>query len=617
MNKIEFKQTSNIFINAGIVALHRYIKKYVYEYPDKHIVSENKLEKDKLVIQCDNLLDLLEDVYYFMGEEYYETITSRQLEEKGKFYFKRKPFEAIPFSKIKTLGYASILTKNPPVTKGKGGEKIKFDKLVKEEPDLAYKIAEFLHSNNRKLKFYTFNNGKLQENETDSNNKRKENRGGDSEIFINAGYTTIPQLEFNSKYLLTGNKKCPLLGENFKYLIKNKSSSPFLAGLPNFNSFFDSEDKAISWKALLLLRFSPVLAFYHYRKGYDRLICHFINSNNLENINNLSDPILYKSKMELQNQPLPYSSNFNFIDFTYNKKDSKISDSEDAIISSELSFLMLYTFYHRNFKNKITEKNVEGENYYFDPFINHPLEKVPITIIYFKSDDFSSILRPNEYEEFSNVKFIFRFIYYLEHQMDVKIKDIWYGLKIRTPKSDNYFKKRSYNKAKYEERKIRAEVFYNILKGKSILSQIERLFYDSFNNRINGFDTGYRRYGKILNFLLEYEQTLKSIDMDKELQKNAINLGKSIGQGILRFEESDKLTNAKSGRKYLIGLHKSRTLQQFLDGLYRIANKYGIAISNNILENIDEDNFLLIRQFALIGALNQLNMTLGSKSNNN
>ena len=98
--------------------------------------------------------------------------------------------------------------------------------------------------------------------------------------------------------------------------------------------------------------------------------------------------------------------------------------------------------------------------------------------------------------------------------------------------------------------------------------------------------------------------------MDKELQQKAINLGKSVGQGILRFNNEDRKTNAKNGRKYLIGLHKSRTLLQFMDNLYRVANKYNVSTSNEILEKIDDDNFQLIRQFVLISALNQINPVL-------
>ncbi len=98
--------------------------------------------------------------------------------------------------------------------------------------------------------------------------------------------------------------------------------------------------------------------------------------------------------------------------------------------------------------------------------------------------------------------------------------------------------------------------------------------------------------------------------MDKELQIRAINLGKSIGQGILNVDAADKKANAKAGRKYLISLHKSRTLIQFMDNLYRVVNRFGISTSNDILENISEENFQLIRQFVLISALNQINSVL-------
>lgn len=618
MNKIEFKQTSNIFINTGIVALYRYLKKYESRFPEKYAIVQNELQKNKLIVECDNLLPLLEDVYYFMGEELYDTATKKQLEEKDKYYFVKEPFDAVPFSKIKTLGFSSIVTGNPPVTKGKGGKKLKFDKLYEQDYVFAFKIAEFLNKKNKKLKFYSFIDGKLEENEIISGKKRKENTGGYSEIFINAGYTTIPQLEFNEEYFAKGNQICPLTNIGYKKLVENKSSSAFLSGLSNFNSYLYSSDKKISWKAMYLMRFSPALVFYHYKKGYDTLICDFFNSNNLHNINSLNNPELLKPRIELEQQkPLPYNSNFNFFDFSYTKKDNeeyKVNLSDDAIYSSELSFLLLYTFYQRNFKIEISKEKIEDTNI-SDPFTNYPLEKVPISLIVFKADKFTSTTkRPNEYEEFNNIKFVFRLIYKLEHneieKNKVLIKNVWRYLKIKTPSSENAKRRRQFDKAKYEERKIRAKVFEHLLKSKSVISQIEKLFYDSYKYKMENFDVGYRNYKTLLNFLIIYEQSLKINVMDKELQQKAINLGKSIGQGILRFNNEDKKTNAKAGRKYLIGIHKSRTLLQFMDNLYRVANKYSVSISKEILENIDEDNFQLIRQFVLISALNQINSVL-------
>jgi len=596
INKIEFKQTNNIFVNAGIVALHRYINKFTREYLDKYIVSKNVLEKNKLIVECDDLMNLLEDVYYFMGKEIYDTVTAKQWKEaknnKANFYYKEDEDKFYSFPKINTYGLTQLFTNNAQGNTRHEENTSKIKTLEKNNPNLANKFKSFFESQNVKLL---------------------------SKIYFNEPYTKITRITISPEFFEEGNQKCPILNESFKKLVEGINISPFISGITNFNTFFQSSEKKISLKALYLIRFSPALVFYHYNNGYDTLICSFFNSNTLENISFLHNPLLYKSKEELMYQkPLPYTSNFNFYDFKYQNKDKEsytLKSKDDAVYTTELSFLMLYTFYKRNFESKISEKVLNKKNEYFDPFSNHPLEKIPISIVSFRADKFASTLRPNEYEEFNNVKYIFRLIYHLEHN-NIPIKDIWYGLKLKTEKT----KMLKFDKAKYEERKIRGKVFENILKGKSILTLVEKLFYESFNSRINGFNTGFRKYDKILEFLLIYEQTLKTNIMDKELQKKAISLGKSIGQGIIRFDEGDALTNAKSGRKYLIGLHKARTLQQFLDALYRIANKYGISVSNDILENIDEDNFMLIRQFALLGALNQLNMQLStsqSKDSNN
>jgi hypothetical protein len=68
--------------------------------------------------------------------------------------------------------------------------------------------------------------------------------------------------------------------------------------------------------------------------------------------------------------------------------------------------------------------------------------------------------------------------------------------------------------------------------------------------------------------------------MEKELQLKSNNLGKSIGQSILRFNNENAKTTQK-WTKILNGLHKSRTLIQFMDNLYRVVNKYQVSTSND------------------------------------
>ena len=85
---------------------------------------------------------------------------------------------------------------------------------------------------------------------------------------------------------------------------------------------------------------------------------------------------------------------------------------------------------------------------------------------------------------------------------------------------------------------------------------------------------GYRNYIKLLDFLLLYEKLINfgnHKNMNENLQQRAVKLGKSLSYGILNFDKpkdtSAKKTNAKAGRKYIIRLHKARTLEQFTEAL--------------------------------------------------
>lgn len=86
---------------------------------------------------------------------------------------------------------------------------------------------------------------------------------------------------------------------------------------------------------------------------------------------------------------------------------------------------------------------------------------------------------------------------------------------------------------------------------------------------------------------------------------------------ITQKNEKEKKANTKNGRKYLIGLNKARTIEQFRDSLIRIQNKYGVSIANDILENIDQNNFIAIKQYAQMGALNSINSVLSNNENQN
>ena len=119
---IVFNKTANLFVNVGIVALHRYINKYTALYPNKFEVIQNTLDNNTLTIECNELMLLLEEVYYYMGKEVYDISTKKQIEAADKYYFVKEPtFAGVPFAKMKTLGMAYLVTNDPTAIAGKGG----------------------------------------------------------------------------------------------------------------------------------------------------------------------------------------------------------------------------------------------------------------------------------------------------------------------------------------------------------------------------------------------------------------------------------------------------------------------------------------------------------------
>ena len=271
MESIEFNRSSNVFLNTGIIALNHYLERCVENkslltYPIEQ--SNFQLGKDKLIITHDKLLQMLEDVYYLMGKDVYDTSGKNAIEKVDKYYFIENPFEAIPFAKMKTYGL------------GKNGEKMKFEKLMKENNPFAENIAFFLNDKGKKIKFYSIIENKLKENEI-VDGKRKENPGGESEIFINAGYTKTPDIEFDLAYIEQGSEFCYLTGEPYKKLVDNQNTSPFFSGLLNFNSHLKTNDKKISWKAMYLSRFAPKYCLYMYPSGFDGIVCYLFESGNL------------------------------------------------------------------------------------------------------------------------------------------------------------------------------------------------------------------------------------------------------------------------------------------------------------------------------------------------
>jgi hypothetical protein len=289
----------------------------------------------------------------------------------------------------------------------------------------------------------------------------------------------------------------------------------------------------------------------------------------------------------------------NFKIHSFFNREEKLTEPRDFTGKNETLFALIYTIYKQFLHEKGYEEIAE-----VDDLFDLGFEKIPISLISFKADKFASTLRPNAFEYFNNFKYAIRLIMYLE-KGGVKFSQFLSSLKFQKNSERN-----SGNKYQLE-RKVREKVLTQVLNGKSVVKDVSQLYYQCFTYLLKGDSVGFKNYEQLYLFTSKYELKINK-KMTQEMQEKAFKLGTSIGMAIVNFDnpknENDKKTNAKNGRKYIIDLNKSRTLTHFNDAIIRIQNKYQIIVSGELFrENLNEENFELVKQFAIIGALNKIN----------
>lgn len=570
MNRIQFHKTSNILINAGIIGLFLYLQEYDKKSKIKYTFE---LKDNYLEVQTDKLLELLEDVYYFMAKELYDTSTKKQLEVYTNAFLNIENDSFKKFPKMTTFGLAALIT-NDKAGKTRGTENTKRKKeLLEKDPDIVKKITDYFEQEGIKLQ---------------------------EQIYFNEPYTKVTRLKLDEKFFLSGDKICSLTGENFQKLESLQNVSPFIAGLVNFNSFFREDNKPlISWKIKYIVHFSPKICFYRYsNRVYDSLSVSFFSSNNLKNLLELYEinKSFYKTSIELRQDN--YMANYHL----FEEKDFFTEQYENL-------FAIIYTFYLQFLKAQNLEVTIKKDS--DDPFAESQFENIPISLISFNAKKFSKTMRPDSYEEINNFKFLIRLIFYLESN-GIKFSSVLHSLKI-IPSTQ----RRSQDKYRIE-RQLRNKIFEKFINAKSILAEIEWLFFQSFKYL---FDKKYyenRYYDVLVDFVKYYEQVINyggNKSMNSNLQEKAINLGTSIGQGILLFENEKRNNtkmkeNIKKARKYMIGIRKAGNFEKFADALERIQEKYFLSVSKEFLQQINNNNFSYLQKFVVISMFNQVNPKL-------
>ncbi len=585
-DEIVFRRTSNVFLNTGIVSLYDYLLDIAFN-PSK---IEAELTEDALTIRGDQCLEVLEDVYYKMGKEVYDTANPKQIEEKLNAFYIEAEDRFVRFPRMNTLGLTELFTNNSQGLTRLEENKTRIGILRNTRPEIASKIEEFFKENKLDLL---------------------------SNVYLNEPYTKITRLEKPIiDYFVAGDNVCYLTGEGYKKLVANTSTSPFLSGLANFNSFLSSSDKKISWKAMFVSRFSPRYCFYRYN-SLDTIFCYLFETDNLLNLRTLLDKnrTIFMDKVQLLEAN--YMTNFKFYNFNSKKGDEQRTSPNNGFSEPhETRFMLIYTVYRNFLFSNSLESASELDMDVFDAAFGS--KHIPISLVSFKADKFSGTLRPNYFEQFNHFKFTIRLMAHLEQK----------GINIQSLLLSLLFKNRSDRSSKNSfrlERQLRNRVLDKIMKAQSILPDLENLFFKCFlyltsPDAEDRNEASKKNFKVLFNLVNLYEPILyRKMEQEtlKSLQTRAVNLGYAIGNAILEYPDGTPQNNAKQARRYLIHLHKSRNAADFREALIRIMKKYMNGIANDLLyaeEMNDDQQFVFIKQFVVMAALNKINPVLKPSS---
>lgn len=563
-------------LDNGTVALHRYFVRYRSELKVQDYECSFTTDNE-LVIQSERLFELLEEVYYLMGKEVYDTYTNKQRDEAGNLYFVENKetlaYQAFPFAKMNTYGLTELLTNNAQGTTVLESNTRKIANIEKDDPTLANQIKATFERKGIKLL---------------------------SKVYFEEPYTKITRLEKPELvHFSEGKYQCTFTGVSRKKVVDAQNTSAFLSGISSFNSFLSNSDKKISWLAMYLSRFAAANCLYVYEnKLRERLIVYLFHANNLQDLSNL----WWSNRIGMLDIDTLRTNEFvrNFeVQPAFSNKLFDLQLANDNLLG------ILYTLQRR-----ILAKSDWIED---DPLNDEKNTNPNYSLMSIRADSFAATMRPNRTEYIDNLTPLLGFINYIEAQ-GLVWKDILDSLKIIKPGLATN------KKANRLEREFREKVLGKIFKIQPIHGDMADFFVDCFAYKLDG-DNTYRSYNQLLAFTIYYENAVpkqknrNAMENPEELKQRrdaAIALGKSIGIAIINWSRNDgqapdQKANAKQGRKFVILLRKARTFDKFMEAITRLQGRFQFGISiDEKLALLTEDNFKEYRDFAIIQATNIL-----------
>lgn len=569
-------------LDNGTVALHRYLQRYRNELSGFKYESYFK-NANTLCIDCDQLFELLEEVYYLMGKEVYDTYTQKQYDDPGNIYFDKNTdgrLIAHTFPKMNTYGLTELLTNNAQGTTRKESSTQKIANIEKSDPALASQIKTAFDKRGIKLL---------------------------SKVYFTEPYTKITRLEKPEKAHFTeGKYQCAFTGMSIKKAVDAQNTSAFISGILSFSSYLSTSDKKISWLAMYLSRFAAANALYVYEnKLRERLMVYLFHANNLRDLAQLwaskrIEPLdldTLRVKEFVRNfevQPMLSSTL---------KGDSQLYDLQ---LTNDNLLAILYTLNRR----ALAQAKVIAD----DPLAEDIAMLPAYSLMSIRADAYAATMRPNRTEIIDNINPFIRFISEVEEQ-GLSWKVILDSLKIIKP---SLVTNQKASRLEREFREIILGKFFNV---QPIHTDMADFFVDCFTYRLDG-DTTFRNYYQLLVFTIFYENN-RTMDNQRDPKRDAaVRLGKKIGEKIMDWQRNDgqapdREQNMKQGKKYLISMRKARTFEKFTEVLTRLTGRFGFEIEAHVLYDLNEENYKEYRDFAIMSATNEFLKTRTTKNQQN
>jgi len=392
---------------------------------------------------------------------------------------------------------------------------------------------------------------------------------------------SIPECQPIIKILPDENTKkqstCSVCGKLTSNLIDISQPSFLLFASTSATTSFHTQGKKpakICWECELLSKFT--METINYKKDDTKLSILLLNSPDIEhNINN--------------QKKIGCSSALRSIDEDYFYKNIGFDD-KGLISKARMSYELLWAYFVDTYD--ILRSNVssqdENEDDPFKAFLSDIVSS-PIEIVIICFDKMGQTFLTKEMIFYNDVSYAFRLI---QRFMDegVNIKDVFYSLY----ETDN----------KGNLKPSRNNTFRKVLNKHCILSDIESI---AFRKVINGKEGKFINISNMLNFLIEYYLIIKEDTMNREQIDVAVKLGKQIvNQAYKESGESKEMLKRIKGD--LFTLRKTRTVTDFIIQLNALQFRYGISVSNSILEGVlNEVPFEDFKGYCIMGALNSYN----------